>query len=298
MPTLTIPRPGRAIPFLAAALLAAVALASPARAEEWTKSFTVSGHPQVQVKTNDGAVDVRTGDTKQVDFRVEYHGYELNKNLHIDTRQDGNTVSIEARLTNRFSVVGHWCLFCVDSHRNLRIIVNMPKDADLNVDTGDGGVESQAVNGAVDIHTGDGHINISGAKGDIRLRTGDGHIEAHDLDGKVEATSGDGRVRMDGRFDVLYIKTGDGSIDTRVNPGSKMASAWTIRTGDGSVDLVLPDGFAADVDAQTRDGRISLGFPLTVEGGLSHSQIHGKLNGGGAPLTIHTGDGSIHLRRA
>jgi len=298
MPTPIIARLARSTPFLAGALLAAVALASPARAEEWTKSFTVSGHPQVQVKTNDGAVDVRTGDTKQVDFRVEYHGYELNKNLRIDTRQDGNTVAIEARLTNHFSVVGHWCLFCVDSHRNLRIIVNMPKDADLNVDTGDGGVESQAVNGAVDIHTGDGHINISGAKGDIRLRTGDGHIEAHDLDGKVEATSGDGRVRMDGRFDVLYIKTGDGSIDTRVNPGSKMASAWTIRTSDGSVDLVLPDGFAADVDAQTRDGRISLGFPLTVEGGLSHSQIHGKLNGGGAPLTIHTGDGSIHLRRA
>ena len=298
MPTPIIARLARSTPFLAGALLAAVALASPARAEEWTKSFTVSGHPQVQVKTNDGAVDIRTGDSKQVDFRVEYHGYELNKNLRIDTRQDGNTVAIEARLTNRFSVVGHWCLFCVDSHRNLRIIVNMPKDADLNVDTGDGGVESQAVNGAVDIHTGDGHINISGAKGDIRLRTGDGHIEAHDLDGKVEATSGDGRVRMDGRFDVLYIKTGDGSIDTRVNPGSKMASAWTIRTSDGSVDLVLPDGFAADVDAQTRDGRISLGFPLTVQGGLSNSQIHGKLNGGGAPLTIHTGDGSIHLRRA
>lgn len=273
------------------ALLAAAALAPAARAEEWTKSYSVTGRPQVRVTTNDGRVDILTGGTKQVEFRVEYHGYELNKNLTIDSRQDGDHVEITARLRNR------WCVFCVNN-RGLRIEVHMPREADLNVDTGDGGVESQAVNGSVDIHTGDGHITLNGAKGDIRLRTGDGHIEAHGLDGKVEATSGDGHVRIDGRFDVLNIKTGDGSINAQVNSGSKMASSWTIRTGDGSVDLVLPDGFSADVDAQTRDGRISLGFPITVEGGLSTSQVHGKLNGGGAPLTIHTGDGSIHLRRA
>jgi hypothetical protein len=40
-----------------------------------------------------------------------------------------------------------------------------------------------------------------------------------------------------------------------------------------------------------------LGIPVTVEGNLGTSQIHGKMNGGGAPLTIHTGDGSIHLSK-
>src|SRR5712664_2200001 len=53
--------------------------------------------------------------------------------------------------------------------------------------------------------------------------------------------------------------TGDGSIDARVEPGSKLSGGWSIRTGDGSVDLVLPADLQASIDASTNDGHISLG---------------------------------------
>jgi DUF4097 and DUF4098 domain-containing protein YvlB len=291
MPTLAFATLKRALPFLA---IAAFLVATPAaRAEEWTKTYSISGRPQVRVRTNDGAVRVYTTDTKQIELRVEYHGYELNKSLRIDSRQDGDRVELDARLTN------HWCVFCININRTLRIEVHMPRSADLNVDTGDGSVESQSIEGNLDIHTGDGHITVRGSKGNIRLRTGDGAIDAQDLDGTVEATTGDGHIRMDGRFEVLNLKTGDGRIDARINSGSKMTSSWSIRTGDGSVDVSLPEGFQADLDALTHDGRINVGFPITVEGGgINKSHIQGKLNGGGQTFTVHTGDGSIHLRRA
>jgi hypothetical protein len=51
------------------ALLAASAVA--ARAEDVTKSFAVSGRANVRVETNDGSVRVISGDSKQVEFRVE-----------------------------------------------------------------------------------------------------------------------------------------------------------------------------------------------------------------------------------
>jgi hypothetical protein len=35
-----------------------------------------------------------------------------------------------------------------------------------------------------------------------------------------------------------------------------------------------------------------------VEGIISKSRVRGKMNGGGQELTIHTGDGSIHLRKS
>ena len=41
-----------------------------------------------------------------------------------------------------------------------------------------------------------------------------------------------------------------------------------------------------------------MGIPLMVEGTFSNSQIHGKMNGGGQPIVIHTGDGSIRLSKA
>ena len=285
------------------------ALAPRANAEEWTKSYQVSGRAQVRVETNDGAVQIYTGDFKQVDFRVVYDGYEMNKNIHVDSRQDGDSVQINARVN------GHWGFSWGSNRRGIRIEVHMPKDADLQIDTGDGSVTTQSVNGKVKIHTGDGSvrtqevsgdvdidtgdgsITVDGAKGDIRLRTGDGHIDARNLDGKVDAMSGDGHIKLDGRLDALTVKTGDGSIDARLQPGSKLNSSWSIRTGDGSVDIVLPPDLQANIDASTNDGHISLGIPVTVEGTFSNSQIHGKMNGGGQPLVIHTGDGSIRLSK-
>lgn len=280
-----------AVPFSAAALLAAALFVPAASAEEWTKSYTVSGRANVHLNTNDGSVRVTTSDTKQVELRVIYNGYTLDKNLKIDSRQDGDHVELSARETM------HWN-WGVHVSRGLRLEVRMPRNADLSVDSGDGSVEAQAVNGNVDIHTGDGHIKVEGAKGQIKLRTGDGSIEGRDLDGKIEADSGDGHITLDGRFDTLNIRTGDGSINAHAQPGSKVLSAWTIRTGDGSVDLTVPTDLNANIDASTNDGRISLGIPITVEGQFSNSQIHGKMNGGGQPVTIHTGDGSIRLSRS
>jgi Putative adhesin len=293
-----------------AALLTTAMVAPRAQAEDVVKSYTVTGRANVHVDTNDGSVRVTTGDNKQVEFHVEYHGLELGKNLRVDSRQDGDKVELTARMT------GHWGFSWGHNSRGLHIEVRMPRDADLQVETGDGSVQADSINGTVNIHTGDGsvkanslngsidlHTNdgsiaVDSLKGDIRLRTGDGSIEARDLDGKVDADSGDGHIRIVGRFDALSVKTGDGSVDTRVLPGSKMASSWSIRTGDGSVDIVLPSDFQANIDATTGDGHISLGIPVTVEGTFSKSEIRGKMNGGGQPLTIHTGDGSIRLSKS
>ncbi len=279
-----------AVPCCATALLVAAMLAPAADAEGWTKSFTVSGRANVHVDTNDGSVRVMTSDTKQVELRVIYNGYTLDKNLRIESKQDGDRVEFSARETM------HWS-WGIHVNRGLRLEVRMPRNADLSVDSGDGSVETQAVTGNLDIHTGDGHIKVEGAKGQIKLRTGDGSIEGRDLDGQIEADSGDGHIALDGRFDTLNIRTGDGSINAHAQPGSKVISAWSIRTGDGSVDLTLPGDLNANIDASTNDGRISLGIPVTVEGQFSNSQIRGKMNGGGQPVTIHTGDGSIRLNR-
>jgi DUF4097 and DUF4098 domain-containing protein YvlB len=294
------------------ALLAAAALVPGARAEEITKSFTVAGRANVKVETNDGGVRVTTGDSKQVEFHVEYQGYEIGKNLRVDARQNGDSVELVARITGHWGMNFSWG----NNSRRLHIEVRMPREGDLNVNTGDGSVQVDTVNGTVNVHTGDGSVHanslngsidlhtsdgsitVDNLKGDIKLRTGDGSIEARDLDGKVEADSGDGHIRLAGRFEALNIKTGDGSVDAKVLPGSKMAASWSLRTGDGSVDLTLPSDFQADIDATTGDGHISLGIPVTVEGTFSKSAIRGKMNGGGQPLTIHTGDGSIRLSKS
>ena len=145
--------------------------------------------------------------------------------------------------------------------------------------------------------SGDGSIHVTGLQGETRLRTGDGSIQGDSLDGALYAHTGDGHLHIRGRFDILDLHTGDGSIEADVLPGSKMGSSWRVETGDGSVTLRLPNDFGAELDVHTGDGRISMNYPVTVHGYTQFDRHHvnGRVNGGGAPLTIRTQDGSVHI---
>jgi len=50
------------------------------------------------------------------------------------------------------------------------------------------------------------------------------------------------------------------------------------------------------LDAETSNASITLDLPVTVESYDSKRQVHGALNGGGPELSIHTTNGSIHVR--
>ncbi len=52
-------------------LLVVASAATSARAEEWTKSYTVSGKARVHADSNDGAVRVTTGESNQADYHLE-----------------------------------------------------------------------------------------------------------------------------------------------------------------------------------------------------------------------------------
>ncbi len=140
-------------------------------------------------------------------------------------------------------------------------------------------------------------LNSSKFKGEMQLHSGDGSEEIDSVDGKLRATTGDGHIRANGRFDELDLKTGDGRVEARAAVGSALATGWRLETGDGSITLEVPATLAADVDLHTGDGHIDLDMPVTTEGKIREGEVRGKLNGGGNLLMIHTGDGSIRLRK-
>jgi DUF4097 and DUF4098 domain-containing protein YvlB len=274
---------------IVSAILAIGPLAVAAHADDYAKTYTVSNRASVRVDTDDGSVNVITSDSKQVEFRVEYQGYVLNKSLEISSDQHGDEVELMARIPHKWHV-------SLGMTRRLHIEVRMPKDADLRVRTGDGSIKASNVTGNIDLHSGDGSLTVSYLEGDIRLHTGDGSIVASDLDGRCEAMSGDGPIRLAGRFDVLSARSGDGKVGVDVLRGSKLDSSWSISSGDGSIDVAVPPDLPVNIEASSGDGHVTTDIPLTIEGVIGKSMVRGKLNGGGSTFTIHTGDGSIHLK--
>ena len=295
-----------AVSFLACGL--AWGFASSARAEEFTKSYSVTGRADVRVHVDDSSVSVLTSDTNKIEFRVKNEGFStfnIGGKLHIDSQQNGNQVELTV-LKEPGVTIGV-------SYKRLSTEVRMPKNADLLVQTTDGSVEVSSINGTITIHTADGAVKASQLAGKIDVKTVDGSISIETLtgdtklhsvdgaiavahfDGKCKASSTDGSIHLGGRFDFLDIKSTDGSVVAKVAPGSKMSSAWSIQSVDGSVDLALPQDFQANLDARTGDGHITLGLPVAVQGNIGKTEVRGTMNGGGPALTIHTGDGSIHI---
>jgi DUF4097 and DUF4098 domain-containing protein YvlB len=242
------------------------------RADDWSKTYTVTGKPELRVDTNDGNVSVTTWDRDKIEARVSTEGWRIGPDdVRIRESQSGARVDLDVHVPN-----SHWS---IGVHRRVSIELKVPREDN------------------VAIHTGDGNISLEDVKGDLRLRSGDGRIEGTGLDGSLEAKSGDGNIRVRGRFDMIQLETGDGQINAEAGSGSKMASDWSARSGDGSINLRVPGDLNAQLDLHTGDGHITLDFPVTVSGSVSRSTIRGQLNGGGPTLTVHTGDGSIRLEK-
>ena len=274
---------------LLAGMALVVGVANPAVCDEWSHRYALQGRPEVHVKTGDGSVHVETGEASEVEARVTTEGWKIAPGeVTVTESQTGNRIEIDVRLPK--SHFG-W----PTGHRSVSLVLRVPAQADLDVHTGDGSIEVKPISGRVTLGTGDGSIAADGLQGEIRLHSGDGSIRATGLAGRLQADTGDGHLNVRGRFDALDLRTGDGGIEAAAEPGSKVESAWSLRSGDGGITLRVPADLNADLDAHTGDGRINLDRPVSVTGTVSPSAVRGKLGSGGLPLLLHTGDGSIQL---
>ncbi len=253
------------------AMIACVFATPRASADDWSKTYNLSGKPDLRIETSDANIRVGTWDQNTIEAKVTTTRYKIGEGgIRVEEHQNGDTVEIEVRFPHHG--------FTVDwgNHR-VDVIIQMPRE------------------GKVNLRTGDGNIEMNGFKGEMDLHSGDGSETLENIDGRLRAATGDGHIRASGRFDELDLKTGDGHLDVRAAAGSSLSMGWRLETGDGNVSLQVPGDLAADVDLHTSDGHIDLDMPVTTEGKMREGEVRGRLNGGGSSLMIRTGDGSIHL---
>jgi hypothetical protein len=263
--------------------------AATARADDWNKSYSVGAHPHLTVVTDDARVNVLVGPAGSIGIRVHTEGWKIGSGgIAIREEQNGDEVRMEAREP-------HFQMDFSFHVRRVEIEVTVPKELALDVDTGDGSVTLAPVTGSVRVHTGDGSVEAQGLHGDLSLVSGDGHIRARDLDGRLYAHTGDGSIEVNGRFTRLELSSGDGRIDATAGAGSRVNEDWDLHTGDGSIQLRVPHDLAADLEAETGDGSIDADMPVSVEGHFQKHHLSGHLNGGGAPIRLRSGDGSIRI---
>lgn len=259
------------------------------------RRFTVSGAPELALNTFDGSVQVRSWDRNEILVAVEKRASteEEAMALEIKATQDGNRITIEApRPRGDGPVFGY--------STAVSFIVSVPRKLTLRVETGDGSIAADDLDGRIELRTGDGSVAADRITGELHVSTGDGSVRAMDLNGRVDLSSGDGSITARGRFQGLRAGSGDGSLTIEADPGSTMDADWEATTGDGSITFRVPGGFNAEVDADSSDGSVSVdgsGTSARAEGGRNEDRqtLQTRLGTGGRTIRLRSGDGSIRL---
>jgi DUF4097 and DUF4098 domain-containing protein YvlB len=262
------------------------------------KKFTVTGTPQVELTTFDGSIEVRGWDKPEVLVEIEKRGNNqaaVDKIL-VKATQTGNTITVDIP---KIASTTH---ITFGQSPSASLVVSVPMQSVLKLDSGDGSVTIKRVNGKINIHTGDGSVHVTEAKGDLFVRTGDGSIQAAEIDGHVDVETRDGSITIEGTLRAVRADSGDGSIKLTAQKGSAMDADWVATTGDGSIKVRVPDGFGANVDAESGDGGVRIdklaGQTDQRAEGEKHDRksVRGTIGGGGKILKLRSGSGSISLK--
>jgi len=283
---------------LAAASLAALS-ALPVLAQDadhaWSKTYTVSGKPTLNLETGDAGVEISScGSCREIRIRVATEGSKLS-DYRLEENQSGDQVHFLFKEKPQIGV------FHVAFRKKANVTVETPENLALEARTSDGSLHMAGLNGELGLTTSDGNVTADHIAGKLHVKSSDGHVNITNSTGTIEARTSDGSLTVDGVFNALTLHTSDGRLDLSLREGSKLSEASSIQASDGPVTVKLPQGFAADLDVHTSDGHVDCALPITMDhyeskGGDGH-QLHGKLNGGGTPLTIHTSDGSVRIEQ-
>jgi len=283
------------------ALAAAVAAFSalPVLAQDadhaWSKNYTVTGKPTLNLEVGDSGVDISScGSCREIRIRVESEGRKLS-DYRLEESQSGDQVHFLFKEKPQIGVIH------VNFHRAAKVTVETPADLALEARTSDGSLHLAGLNGELGLTTSDGNVTADHISGKLHIKSSDGHVNITNSTGTIEARTSDGSLTVDGVFSALTLHTSDGHLDVSLREGSKLSEASSIQASDGPVTVKLPQGFAADLDIHTSDGHVDCTLPITMDhydskGGGGHN-LHGRLNGGGSPLTIHTSDGNVKIEQ-
>src|SRR5207248_1067991 len=107
---------------------------------------------------------------------------------------------------------------------------------------------------------------------------------------QLRSSSGSGSQTISDIAGPVEVNTGSGGLKL-----STIGAGIRAHTGSGSVQLRLPSNASFDLDAHTGSGSIDLSHPVTVQSSIGRREVKGKVGGGGVPVEVQTGSGSIRI---
>lgn len=145
-----------------------------------------------------------------------------------------------------------------------------------------------------------GRINIGDLNFDsVGIGCVSGTISVQNVSGSATVTSTSGTVNVAGVLGEVSVTSTSGSVSI-TQPQQALHAVYANVTS-GSVDVKLHESAAFDLNARSTSGGFSTDFDVTVSGSsgksIVGSHVSGKVNGGGAAVSLNTISGGIRVSK-
>lgn len=257
------------------------------------KTLSVSGHVDLDVKTDSGGISVVPGSGGTIKVHAilkaqrDWFGtgagnvmariHELERNPPIE--QMGNHIRV-GYVSDRNLLRGI----------SMRLEIQTPSDTEVQARADSGG------------------IHVEGMRAVVNCRTDSGGIELHDIGAGVRAVADSGGIRIDHVDGSVFAKVDSGGITARGIAGAVEAEAdsggvhiaqtkaapISAKTDSGGVTVSLAPGAGYDLKADSDSGSIHMPG-ASDNGDESRHHKEAKVHGGGPLVQVRVSSGTVEI---
>ncbi|WP_421827382.1 DUF4097 family beta strand repeat-containing protein [Larkinella sp.] len=162
---------------------------------------------------------------------------------------------------------------------------------DIDLATSGGSIHAEDSDGNLDLRTSGGSVHLANLSGRVNARTSGGSVKGEGIKGELVAGTSGGSVRLSGISGSVEASTSGGGMDVEI---TKLGEYVRLSGGPGSVKVRMPLDQGIDLDLS--GNRVDI--PLSkFDGTVEKDRVRGRLNGGGVPVRISAGSGSVYVNR-
>jgi hypothetical protein len=130
----------------------------------------------------------------------------------------------------------------------------------------------------------------------VDVETVNGKIAAQNIDGNVKAATVNGEIAVSTTKGTINAETVNGSIIASMASLPDSGNVH-LESVNGSITSVLPEGIGGSIDLENTNGTITANYPNAVPDSSDKHHMRIKLDDGSRHVSIETVNGSVNLSK-
>lgn len=253
----------------------------------------LEGIREIDLTIVNGKIIVSTWEEDRIEIdveeRIKAHDEEEAEELadEVTLRGDerGSTLKIE---------LDYGDLYNKRRNYSCNLFVRIPERLALTLETTNGSIEIEAIEGDVVAVSTNGKIELDGTEGDANLHTTNGSISVMSVKGELIARTTNGGIEFESVSGDVDASTTNGRINATVS--DPLDGNIELSTTNGGIDLIINPDRGFDIRASTSNGKIRDSLPsANFDYNRRKTHMEGRYKGGGKRVILHTTNGGIRI---